>query len=42
MPSCLGKTIKAGTSKTNGANKMTPDQLAASDCIATDDPRLAK
>ena len=38
----LGKMIKAGTIKTNGASKMTPDQLAASDCIATDDPRLAK
>ena len=38
----LGKTIKAGSSKTNGTGKMTPDQLAASDCIATDDPRLAK
>jgi hypothetical protein len=38
----LGKMIKAGTSKTNGTSKMTADQLAASDCIATDDPRLAK
>ena len=38
----LGKMIKAATSKTNGTSKMTADQLAASDCIATDDPRLAK